>query len=167
MSEVLSIESAGYRYIKGVFQYSAGVAALPGFEIQRVRLKEYLPIQEGFAAIRAHLERLGRSMSSFCACELRIPQPFTEETFESFNRVYASTLDEQEILHEGNNPIARSNVCPYSKLNRPDEPSLLAFSYTVPSSAGGDSFVISGSAEVPEGRGNYRDHIIRSGEPVR
>ena len=37
MAEVISFAAGGYRYVKGVFQYSAGVAAEPGFEIERVR----------------------------------------------------------------------------------------------------------------------------------
>ena len=35
MSEVISQKSGGFKYIKGVFQYSGGVAALPGCEIER------------------------------------------------------------------------------------------------------------------------------------
>lgn len=35
MSEVLTFAAGGYRYLKGVFQYSAAVAAEPGFEIER------------------------------------------------------------------------------------------------------------------------------------
>ena len=38
MAEVLAFEAGGYRYIKAVFQYSGGVAAEPGYEIERARL---------------------------------------------------------------------------------------------------------------------------------
>ena len=34
---VQSFAAGSFRYIPGVFQYSAGVAALPGFQIMRVR----------------------------------------------------------------------------------------------------------------------------------
>lgn len=37
MSEVRSFEPGGYRYIRGPFQYSAGVAAEPGVTLERVR----------------------------------------------------------------------------------------------------------------------------------
>ena len=67
MSEVLSIESAGYRYIKGVFRYSAGVAALPGYEIQRCRFQKPIPVKAGFAAIEAHLKNLGRPINALVA----------------------------------------------------------------------------------------------------
>src|SRR6478609_857839 len=56
MAEVISFEPGGYRYIKGVFQYSAGVAAEPGYEIVRARFARPLPLREGFAAIEAHLQ---------------------------------------------------------------------------------------------------------------
>ncbi len=40
----ISLAAGGYRYIPGVFQYSAGVRALPGFEIVRVQFREPLLI---------------------------------------------------------------------------------------------------------------------------
>jgi len=43
MSDVLVFRQGGDRYIKAVFQYSGGVAAEPGFEIERVRLRRPLP----------------------------------------------------------------------------------------------------------------------------
>jgi hypothetical protein len=71
MSEVIVFPQGGYRYIKGVFQYSAGVAAEPGFEIERARFSRPVPLAEGFGRIEAHLARLGRPTTAFCACELR------------------------------------------------------------------------------------------------
>ena len=59
--------------------------------------------------------------------------------------------------------MARSNVCP--EIDGPAEPGFHAFSYTVPAThAAYLSFVIAGSAEVPEGDGKYEDRIIRCGE---
>ena len=37
MAEVIAFPAGGYRFIKGPFQYSAGVAADAGFEIERAR----------------------------------------------------------------------------------------------------------------------------------
>ena len=39
-------EPGGYRYIKAVFQYSGGVAAQPGYEIERVRFMKPLPLRD-------------------------------------------------------------------------------------------------------------------------
>ncbi len=163
MPEVLSMESAGYRFIKGVFQYSAGVAALPGYEIERVRFHRLLPLAEGFAAIEAHLKSLGRPVTALCACELRSPEPFTEAGFQAFNREYVGTLERWGIMSGGVNPVARTNVCP--EAGKPAVPSFYAFSYTVPAAPNRrGTFVIAGSGEAPEGKGNYRDHAIRLGD---
>ena len=56
MSDVVVFREGGYRFFKAVFQYSSGVAAEHGFEIERVRLLKPLPLAEGFAEIgRAHV----------------------------------------------------------------------------------------------------------------
>ena len=88
MSAGPSSSAGGYRYLPGVFQYSAGVAAEPGFTIERARFHQHVSLGEGFQAIAAHLRALGRPLTAFCACELRAPAPFTEAGFEVFNRQY-------------------------------------------------------------------------------
>ena len=155
-------KAGGYRYIPGVMQYSAGVSALPGYRIERARFLDPVPMAAGFKVIAAHLRDLGRPLAAFCACELRSPGQFSETGFENFNRAYAATLTEWGIMESDNNPVARSNVCP--EIAPPSEPSFHAFSYTVEESQAPASFVIAGSGEVPEGMGNYRDHIVRGGE---
>jgi hypothetical protein len=163
MADVRVFAEGGYRYIKAVFQYSGGVAAQPGFEIERALLPRPLPLAEGFAAIKAHLARLGRPLSAFCACELRSPAPFTEEGFKELNLAYAKVLEEWGIYRQGENPVARSNVCP--AIAPPAAVSFYAFSYTVPGDRGSrTNFVIAGGAECPEGRPNYRDFIVARGD---
>jgi hypothetical protein len=163
MTEIVTLPAAGYRYLPGVFQYSAGVAAEPGFEIERARFLRPVPLAEGFRAVEAHLAAIGRPQAAFCACELRSPAPFTEEGFLAFNRVYVGTLERWGIYRDGANPVARSNVCP--EVARPATPSVYAFAYSVPARPGArPSFHIAGSGEAPEGQANYRDHIIRPGD---
>ncbi len=160
---LVSCSEGGYRCLPGVFQYSGGVAAETGFEIERACFLRMRPLAEGFAAIRAHLTAIGRPLAALCACELRSPAPFTEEGFRAFNGAYVGTLAEWGIYREGRNPVARSNVCP--EAGPPTSPSVYAFSYTVRSEAPWrPSFVIAGSGEVPEGRSNYRDHIVARGD---
>jgi hypothetical protein len=160
MDTLPTCPDGGYRFIRGVAPYSAGVAAEPGFEIERVRFDAPIPMEEGFRRIKAHLAALGRPPAAFCACELRSPRPFTESGFAEFNRGYVSVLDAWGLLQEGVNPVARSNVCP--DLDPPAVPSFHAFSYTRPGSRAG--FVVAGSGEAPEGRLNYRDHIVCRGD---
>ena len=162
MTEAAIFEPGGYRYMPGVFQYSGGVAAEPGFAVERARFRRPLPLADGFAAIEAHLAALCRPTTAFCACELRSPAPFTEDGFAAFNRVYVGTLERWGIFRGGDNPVARSNVCP--ALDPPPEPSFYAFAYTVEAAGGGEGFVVAGGADVPEGMPNYRDHIVRRGE---
>lgn len=162
MAEVLTFAEGGYRFVKGVFQYSAGVAAEPGFEIRRARFRNPVPLAEGFAAIRTHLESIGRPLTAFCACELRSPAPFDDAGFEAFNRGYIRPLEEWGIFRNGLNPIARSNVCP--ELDKPAEPSFYAFSYTVPTGGKPDTFVVAGSGESPEGQASYSEFAVRPGD---
>lgn len=155
--------SAGnYRFIPAVFQYSSGAAASPGYEIERVRFDKWLPLAEGFAAVANYIQSVGRPLTSFCACELRSPAPFTEEGFKAFNDIYIQTLIAWGVMKDGVNPVARSNVCP--KIDPPAEPCFHAFSYTVPDADAPASFVIAGSGESVEGKANYRDHIVRPGD---
>ena len=134
----IDLPAAGYRFIPAVFQYSAGVAALPGFRIERVRFAEPIALAEGWRRIAALLEAAGRPRTAFCACELRSPAPFTEAGFVAFNRgcmlpcwavgACCTRAGTRESL-------ARSNVCP--KLAPPAEPGFHAFCYTVPDGGGG------------------------------
>jgi hypothetical protein len=162
MTEVIGFEDGGFRFIKGVLPYSAGVAAQPGFAIERARFSKVLPLAEGYAAIAAHLQSLGRPLTALCACELRSPAPFTDEGFGAFNREYIRTLTDWKLYRDGVNPVARSNLAP--AVNPPKVPGFHAFSYIVPAPDARKTFVIAGSGEAPEGKPNYRDHIVRKGD---
>jgi hypothetical protein len=43
-----------------VFQYSGGVAALPGFAIRRVRFQQPVPLAQGFERIERFMRDAGR-----------------------------------------------------------------------------------------------------------
>lgn len=154
--------AGGYRYVPGVFQYSAAVAAVDGFHIERVMFARSVPLGEGFARIAAYLAAAGRPLAAFCACELRSPAPMTEDGFRAFNESYVSVLTDWGIVSDGRNPVARSNVCP--EVAPPPEPSFHAFSFTMPAEGAAPSFVIAGSGEAPEGKATYRDHVVRPGD---
>ncbi|TCZ63670.1 2-amino-5-chloromuconate deaminase CnbZ [Roseicella aquatilis] len=162
MVEARERPADGYRAIPAVFQYSAGVSALPGFRIERVRFAAPVPLAAGFARIASYLAGIGRPLTAFCGCELRSPGQFTEAGFRDFNRHYARTLEEWGILAEGWNPVARSNVCP--ELDPPPEPGFHAFSYTVPEAGAAPSFVTAGSGESTEGKGDYAEQTIALGD---
>jgi hypothetical protein len=154
--------AGGYRYIPAVFQYSGGVAAEPGSEIVRIRFHRPIPLADGFGVIEKTMRTAGRPLAAFCACELRSPAPFTEDGFRNFNEVYAGTLRRWGVMTDDTNPVARSNVCP--EIDPPTEPSFHAFCFTVPARSPIPTFVVAGSGEAVEGKGNYRDHTVRRGE---
>jgi hypothetical protein len=162
MADVIVFKEGGYRYIRAGFQFSSGVAAQAGCEIERARLARPLPLAAGFAAVEAHLAALGRPSTAFAACELRSSEPFTEQGFNDFNREYVKTLARWGIFRNDVNPVARTNVCP--QYDKPREPVLYAFSYTVPARSRRGSFIVAGGAEVRGGPEGYASRTVRYGE---
>lgn len=156
------VDFQGYRYIPGPFQYSAGVAALPGYVIERARFAKPVAVVDGFRRIEARLKEAGLPLTAFCACELRSPAPFTDAGFIAFNRDYVGTLERWGIFANDRNPVARSNVCP--EIDPPSTPSFHAFCYVRPMEGAPESFVCAGSGESQEGGGPYKDKTVRHGE---
>ena len=165
MADTVVFSAGGYRYIKAVFQYSGGVAAEPGFEIERARFLEPLPLAAGLQVVEAHLKALGRPATAFAACELRSPAPFTEQGFYEFNRQYVGTLERWGLFKDDANPVARTNVCP--EHGKPAAPSLHAFSYTVPARGSRKTFIVAGGGEAQEGKKTYRETIVALGDTSR
>ena len=159
MLETREFPAGNYRFIPAMFQYSSGVAALRGYEIERVRFDDLEPLAEGFAQAAQYIQAAGRPLTSFCACELRSPAAFTEDGFLKFNQHYVKTLAEWGIYDGIVNPVARSNVCP--EIDPPTEPSFYAFSFTRPLKGATPTFVISGGAEARGGPGSYPERIVR------
>jgi hypothetical protein len=161
--DIVAFAPGGYRFISHQFQYSGGVAAEPGFRIERARFARPLPLAAGFDAVEAHLAGLGRPPAAFCACELRSPAQFTGPGFIAFNRHYVERLALWGIFRDEVNPVARSNVCP--EIDPPATPSFYAFSYTVPAEDGVPaSFVCAGSGEVREVGASSAERVVRLGD---
>ena len=138
--------------------FSAGVVAEPGFALHRARFARPLPLAQGFAALAAHLARLGRPMAALAGCELRSPAPMTRPEFNAFNTDYLGTLHGWGVQSGEVNPAARSNIAPI--LEVPAESTLFAFTYTMPEAGGprGD-FLISGKPEI-RGGPEVADRIV-------
>jgi hypothetical protein len=151
----------GYSYLKGISPYSGGVAAAKGFAIEHVCLSGLLPWRAGFERIDAHLRAAGRPRQALCAIALRSPKPFSFSGFNDFNAGYAKLLQSWDILVDGLNPVARTNVAP--ETDPPREPSLYSFAYTSPLPEAATSFVVSGAGELPEGSLDPHD-VVRMGE---
>jgi hypothetical protein len=150
MAMLIANAKGNYSFLQGIAPYSGGVVAQPGYEVVHVRFGKPVPLETGFRRVRQYLDTASRSVNALCAMELRSPRPFTFEGFAEFNRGYVEVLREWGLLMEnGVNPVARTNVAPATAA--PSEPSLYAFSYTVPSATTRKTFVVAGSGELPEG----------------
>src|SRR5690349_17404152 len=99
-----------YSFLRGIAPYSAGVVAAPGYEIVHARLRRYLPLRAGFDAAEAHLKSTRRPLQSMCGMELRSPKPFSFAGFNQFNAGYVEVLKKWDILLDGLNPVARTNI---------------------------------------------------------
>src|SRR5713226_8462282 len=150
-----------YSFLKGIAPYSGGAIASRGFAIEHATFQPALPLHAGFAAVDKHLKALCRPRQALCAMELRSPRPFTFQGFADFNAGYVDILKSWEILQNGLNPVARTNVAP--EVDPPSEPLLHAFSYTVPSDRTAITFVVAGAGELPEGSLDPHD-VVRRGE---
>lgn len=163
MPDTVVFTPGGYRYIPAVFQYSSGVAAEDGFELERARFLRPVPLAAAFSAVEAHLSAIGRPTTAFAQCELRSPAPFDDQGFIDFNKQYVTTLERWGIYKDGVNPVARTNVCPM--YHEPSEPSMLAFTYTVPAAkAKRRTFMLAGGGDARGGSGSYRERTVRFGD---
>jgi hypothetical protein len=151
----------GYSFLRGGSAYSAGVVAAPGFTIEHVTFLRAVPLKVGFELAEAHMGVADRPRAALCAMALRSPEPFSFAGFKEFNGGYVEILRSWEILVDGINPVARTNVAP--AVDPPPEPSLYSFAYTVPAEGAATSFVVSGAGELPEGAAGP-DDVVRRGE---
>lgn len=155
----------GYSFIRGIAPYSGGAVAAEGFEIVHARFRRPAKLAEGFERVKAHLGAVKRPLQALCAMELRSPKPFTFQGFSDFNAGYIGVLKGWDIFLDGGklNPVARTNVAP--EVGAPSEPSLYAFSYTIPLAQARlpKTFIVAGGGELPEGSLDPHD-VVRRGE---
>lgn len=150
MPDVTEFKPGNYKFIVSPGgPFSSGVASMPGFALRRVRFMRPIPMANGFAFIKAHLEREGRPVTALAACELRSPAAMTIEQFQSFNADYLKTLHQWGCQAGEINPLARSNLAPITEV--PKEAMFFAFTYTVPEAGASGDFLISGKPEIRDG----------------
>jgi hypothetical protein len=154
----------GYSFVQGGSTYSAGVVTLDGFTIEHVRLARAVPWKAGFERVDAHLRAVGRPRAALCAIALRSPKPLSFAGFNKFNAGYLEVLKSWEVLVDGVNPIARTNIAP--EIDPPGEPLLYSFGYTAPATRSPIAFVVAGVGELPERSLDPHD-VVRSGETSR
>ncbi len=135
-----------FTFIKSSGPFSFGCRAQPGYEVTHATFHPLPALEEGYDLIVCYLQQLGRPIQALCGMELRIPQPLSPQGFAEFNEPYVQRLSDWEILVDGLNPTARTNVAP--AVHPVAEPSLYGFSYTVPTDHDRPSFILSGAADI-------------------
>ena len=160
MLKKLSFTPGGFDFILGGFPYSAGVRAQAGHGLKRVQFSRVLAMKEGFEWIEGYLRSQGLPLNHLAACELRSPDAFSLSGFQSFNQSYVRVLEQWGLIHDGLNPVARSNLAPL--YDPPAEPGFYAFTHLVPD-AGGEDWVIAGSGEWPEDQ-PFPEGIVARGD---
>src|SRR5207249_915744 len=131
----------------------------PGYEVVHVTFHPLPPLQKGFTLIERHLHSRQRPLQALCGMELRIPRPLSPQAFNEFNQPYREQLASWHVLIDGLNPVARSNLA--IALNPVAEPSVYGFSYTMPATREGTTFLVAGTPEVRARTGTERDIVAR------
>ena len=142
---MISRPGSGYRFLPGGQVFAAGAVALPGYEVVHALLDRWLPLEQGYELVERHLRSQGRPMHALCGMHLRLPRQLSPEGFSAFNAPYVARLKAWDLMHEGLNPVSRTNVAPAH--NPPQEPSLHAFSYTGIADGAAATFTMSGMTE--------------------
>jgi hypothetical protein len=139
--------------------FSAAVRVDRGFELVHATFPRPLPLARGLHAALDAVRAAGRPAPAMAGFELRIPAPFSGDGFESFNERYAGLLRALGVEVDGHLPAGRTNVVPI--VDRVQEPSVHAFSYTTAGRATAPAFLISGIPETQGGSVSARlDSIL-------
>jgi hypothetical protein len=156
--QLTSNPSGGYRFsARSGRPFSEGVVADDGYALVHATFRRLQPLKEGLAEALRHVEATGRPVQAICGFELRIPEPWDRAGFDAFNEGYVAELAAMGLRVDGLMPATRTNVAPL--FHPPSEPSLLAFTYTVPSQGLERAFVVSGATEAA---GDKDDAALRS-----
>ena len=139
-------KAGAFRILPGGSVYCAGIVPYHGFEVVRVLLRPWIPLERAYAFIEKHLKRVGRPIQAFCGIELRVPAPLTFSDWSSFNVPYLKQLREWGLIFDDQSGVCRSNIA--LALKAPDVTSVCAFSFTVPTSEKVKTFFLSGQADI-------------------
>lgn len=140
--------AGSYRFVVAPGRpFSSGIVADRGFDLVHAVFFRPVPLAAGLETARRHVESAGRPAAALAAFELRIPEPLSREGFDAFNEPYVERMASLGLRSGEDWVTARTNVAPTTAPVA--EPSLYAFTYTVP---GADrpqpAFRLSGATET-------------------
>jgi len=135
----------GFRFLPGSPVFAGGAVAEPGFAIVHVLLSQWLPLAQGYGLVERYLKERDRPIQALCGMQLRLPRQLDADGFTAFNIPYVAKLTEWGVVENRMNPVSRTNVAPAAAA--PAEPSLHAFTYTIPYAGSARTFTMSGMTE--------------------
>lgn len=143
---LLDNRAGNYRILPSGAAYCLAVVPDEGFEVVRLLLRPWLPLEQAYGFIEGHLKRIGRPIQAFCGIEMRVPAPLTFADWSTFNGPYLEQLHKWRLMYGDYSGICRSNIA--LALHPPKTTSVCAFSFIAPASASGVSFLLSGTADI-------------------
>ena len=138
--------AGGYKVLPGGPVFCSGVVPHDGFEVVRVVLRPWIPLDQAYGFIEKYLENIGRPPQAFCGIELRVPAPLTFADWSTFNVPYLKKLNEWGLIFGDKSAVCRSNIA--LALGAPKVTSACAFSYTVPTTDKVKTFFLAGQADI-------------------
>jgi len=135
-----------YQVLPSGSAYCGGIVPDEGFEVVRVQLDPWLPLEQGYDFIENYMKQIGRPIQAFCGIEMRVPAPLSFGDWSSFNLPYFDRLRKWGLMFGDYSGVCRSNIA--LVLHAPREASVCAFSYVFPASSKGPSFLLSGQADI-------------------
>lgn len=127
--------------------FSDGIVADPGYDLVRAVFSSPQPLYQALDMAARHLDAAGRPVTALAGFELRIPEVLSAEGFAAFNGPYVERMTALGLSTSEGLVATRTNVAP--TVAGVSEPSLLAFTYTVPDApAGRTAYRLSGATET-------------------
>ncbi len=145
-SALIDNKAGDYKILPGGAAFCSGIIPCEGYEIVRVLLRPWIPLEHGYAFIENYLKSADRPIQAFCGIELRVPAPLAMNDWSSFNVPYLAQLRKWGLIFGDQSGVCRSNIA--LALHPPATTSVCAFTYTAPSSAKGKTFFLSGQADI-------------------
>ena len=143
---LLGCAAGSYKILPGGAAYCTGIVPYAAFEVVRVQLQTWLPLDQAYPFIEAYLKRVGRPVQAFCGIEMRVPAQLTMDDWSSFNAPYLAQLRRWGLVHGDLSGVCRSNIA--LAVHPPETASMCAFSYTAPTESKEGGFCLSGTADI-------------------
>ncbi len=138
-----------FQFVPAHGVYCSDVVPMSGYTLAHATFAQPVPIALAFEQIARYLASIGRPTQAACGFQLRVPEAFTQDGFDTFNQTYIKLLMQHGWRDAERAFATRSNVAPELAASKPKEASIAGFTFTVPGARpnGRQAFVLSGLTE--------------------